>query len=97
MSKEHVDVLIKPEVQKLIDRGNVTYEEYEKLYLNSYERYALYPVMTTEALLTFCRKHILPNLTQKLYPTTYEEAVLTVLFPLLLSKMDKKREGDLDE
>lgn len=88
MPSEKTDTLVKPEIQDLIDRGNVTWEEYEVLYMNSYERSRLYAVLTPEAL---CKvgHQALSHIPLKGYPTTYEDVIISLLFPLALTRLQE--------
>lgn len=56
--------LIRDEVRKLYARGNVTWEEWQTLRLNSWEFDYLIPALTDEALLNNLEKNILPNCTR---------------------------------
>ena len=54
--------LIKPEIWKLITRcTKINWEEYNSLWMNSFERELIYPEMTNEALVKLIQEHILPN------------------------------------
>lgn len=75
-------------VQALIQRGNVTWAEYENLRLNGFERDALYPVLTTEALCKATEQSRSFCLPQRHYPTlTYDETLTHRLVPLLLARL----------
>ena len=97
------DTLIKPEVASLVNRYScghilVTKEEYQTLFLNSYERFLLYPCLDIEALLEVC-KVCNENITgSRNNPITYNEVAAEILFPLLITKLQElKREIEEDE
>lgn len=75
-------------VQTLIQRGNVTWTEYEDLRLNGFERDALYPVLTTEALCKATEQVRSLCLPQRHFPTlTYDETLMHRLVPLLVAEL----------
>jgi hypothetical protein len=75
-------------VQTLIQRGNVTWTEYENLRLNGFERDALYPVLTTEALCKATEQVRSFCLPQRHFPTlTYDETLTHRLVPLLVADL----------
>jgi hypothetical protein len=75
-------------VQALIQRGNVTWEEYERLSLNGFERDALYPHLTTEALCKVTEQVRSFCLPQHYFPTlTYDETLIHRLVPLLVAQL----------
>jgi hypothetical protein len=86
-------VTVSEAVQALCQRGNVTWEEYEGLSLNGFERDALYPHLETAALCQATeqiRAHCLP---QRHFPTvTYDEALTHRLVPLLLERLREQAE-----
>lgn len=80
---------VSPEIQKLIDRGNVTSAELKEIRCNSWEWQALVPAMTNEALLDRTR-HALDNSTPPHRPaSTYDEAVIGVFAPVLMERLAK--------
>lgn len=94
---EHV-CFLKPEVQRLMNRYLnegilLTYEQYEVMYLNSYERIALYPIMDNECLLKVCTK-MQDNITAPRAPTTYEDTILHIMFPLLIERLKREATGN---
>lgn len=83
----------KPEVLKVIERGNVTLDEYlilcDAFGTNSYERELIYNAMTDEAL-----TRITESLMRQIAPysyykpaSTYEELVLHILVPELIKRL----------
>lgn len=81
-------VTVSEAVQTLCQRGEVTWEEYENLGLNGFERDALWQHLDTEALCKATesiKEHCLP---QRYFPTlTYDEALTHRLVPLLLERL----------
>ena len=90
-------VTVSVSVQTLCQRGNVTWVEYEGLSLNGFERDALYPHLTTEALCNateVVRANCVP---QRHFPTlTYDETLTHRLVPLLLERL-REQAKELDK
>lgn len=90
---------IKPQIQRLINRYlnegiKLTHEEYNNLFMNSYERAALYPIMDNDCLLKVC-KHTQANFSLRATPpTTYEETAIQLLFPLLMERLEAETYGN---
>ena len=79
---------VSPAVRALAARGNVTWDEYENLALNGFERDLLYPHLTTEALCNAAEQFRQHCLTQRHFPpVTYDEALMHRLVPLLLQRL----------
>ena len=79
---------IRDEYKLLIERGNVTYEEFANLRCNSWEFEAFYQVLTDDALLQVLENNILPNCARVDLPaTTYDKAVIGVFTPLLIKRL----------
>lgn len=74
----------------IIERCNkpepITLNEYNSYFTNSYERNYMLEYLDMEALSFICQ-HALSNITCTMYPTTYEEAIVTKLFPELLRRI----------
>ena len=94
------DDRVRDEIKKVASRGNVTFEEYSSLRMNTFDRLAMYQVMTPEALCQLVEKNILPNceLGHKIpYASTYDEVLANHLAPLLIThlreQMSFKRSG----
>jgi len=88
--------LVRPEVQRLVDiykemGTQVTLYLWERLVLNSYERFILYPCLDDEALLTVCELCNANIFSGGAFPATYNEVVEEVLFPLLIQRLKDKR------
>lgn len=84
--------LIKPEIVELRKRGRVTWEEYEKLFMNSWEREFIVPALTNDCLRRVVENHILPNITQietsrYRLASTYEESLLIHYLPSMLKRL----------
>jgi len=80
--------MIRPDIQKLIDRGNVTPAEVAELRCNSWEWEALIPKMNDEAFVRFV-EHALNNtgVNQIRRPfATYDDSVKGLLAPELLRR-----------
>lgn len=83
-----LDEHVRPEIQALAKRGNVTLTEVTGLQCNSWEWEHLYPAMTDEAF-TGCVQHALNNCARGPSPcTTYDEAVVNVYAPELLRRFN---------
>ena len=79
--------MIRDEIAKLIERGNITLDEYEKLRCSSEEWNALVPALAFDAL-EHATKHVLANCTiVKEFPGTYDEAVCMIYAPELLRRL----------
>ena len=87
------DTLIKPEVASLVNRYScghirVNKEEYNALFMNSYERLLLYPCLDNEALLEVC-KVCNENIFVEDIPVTYNDIATKILFPLLITRLQE--------
>lgn len=79
---------IRPEIQELASRGDVTWDEYSALRMNSYEREFLYPSLTDDALVRLVDTVILPNCSRPRSPaSTYDESLVGNFVPLLLQRL----------
>ena len=77
--KDHIS----PEVNKIIQRGNVTVAEFQEMYLNSWERDALIPAMS-DGLLDEQTLYTLANCASWRQPATmYEQAIQRYAVELL--------------
>jgi hypothetical protein len=90
---------IKPEIQRLINRYLnkailLTYEEYSSLRMNSYERAALYPIMDNNCFIKVCLQYQQHFSLSANPPSTYEEAALQLLFPLLIERLERETTGN---
>lgn len=88
-----MDDCIRPEIRELANRGNITFEEYELLRLNSYEQELLYPVMTDSCLFRLIEEVILPNCSVKYRrgpAITYDESLIHNFVPILLERLRKR-------
>jgi hypothetical protein len=89
---------IKPEVQYYLTRYatyhvHISKKEYESLTMNSYERIALYPIMTNECFIHCC-KTILSNFSPpSSHPLTYEAIATQIIFPLLVERLEREDRG----
>lgn len=83
---------IRQHIRELAVRGTISYEEYNDLRMNSYEREHLHPHMTKEGLVKLLRlysNHVAPK--DRTGPcSTYDQAILHNLLPLLLEKLEKE-------
>ena len=78
--------MIRPDIQKLVDRGNVTPAEVAELRCNSWEWEALIPKMNDEAFVRFV-EHALKNTSNDRRPyATYDDSVKGLLTPELLKR-----------
>jgi len=87
----------KPEIKALLKRGNVTWDEYNALRMNTWEFHAIYLKLTDDALDQVVR-HNLNNCGPGYYrtPTTYPETLQAILVPELLKRLaayDKELEN----
>jgi hypothetical protein len=74
-------------------RDKISKEEYDEMRMNSYEREALYPHLTTEALLSIA-KHCVSNCSLVSHPPkSYDEAAI-VLLDLLVKRLYITRNED---
>lgn len=79
--------LVRPAIRKLIDRGNITSEEFRSLRMNSYERDAMVPALSDEALLVVT-EYALGQASRIPSPaTTYENAIVGLYAPELLKRL----------
>jgi hypothetical protein len=84
---------IREEYRALIERGNVTYQEFKDLRCNSWEFEAFYEVLTDEALIQVLEKVILPNSSNsriRIPAITYDEALISVFAPELIKRLKAK-------
>ena len=78
---------IRPEIQALIDRGNVTLEELHDLRCNSWEWDALVPAMTDEALIARAQYALDNSRRPRIPSVTYDESVIGVFAPELMRRL----------
>ncbi len=78
---------ISPEVTALLLRGNVTSVEWKALVINAYEREALYPALTNEALIEEAKIIAAGTARIRNPATTYEEAAYGVILPLIIERL----------
>lgn len=89
-TEEQMDTLIKPSIQALIDRGNVTWQEYTQLAMNFYERMRLLPALTDDALIRVSLQYFEHASPIREYPVCYNEVISHVLAPLLTERLQAK-------
>ena len=88
-----LDEHVRPEIQALVKRGNVTPAETAELHCNSWEWEHLTPAMNDEAFVARV-EHALANCGHLKRPfTTYNEAVEGLYAPELLRRFKRLREG----
>lgn len=84
---------VRPEIQELANRGNVTYTEYRDLRMNSWEQEHIWPALTDAALVAIIKGHILPHCSPKSRPSrpciTYDESLIHLFMPTLLDRFEK--------
>lgn len=83
---------IRPEIQALADRGNVTLAEWRDLRMNSYEQELLIPKLTDEALI-YTVDHMAKNcqIDQRRPFTTYDNAMIGLIVPELIRRLEPLR------
>lgn len=76
-------------ILELVDRGEtVTWEQYQKMCMNSYEQYLMHPLLDDEALMNLIEYCIANCEHQRdIIPIHYDEAVIHELTPLLIKRM----------
>lgn len=79
--------MIRPEIQALIDRGNVTSVELSELRCNSWEWEALIPAMTDEALVGRAEYAFSNSARVRSPASTYDEAIVSVYAPELVKRL----------
>lgn len=84
--REHIG----DDIEALIERGNITEAEDAELRCNSYERQAMVPALTDEALLWRMR-HCVANcfFSQRVPASTYNKALGTVYVPELIARFER--------
>lgn len=87
---KQIDTLIRPEIKALAERGNITKSEMDEIPMNSYERNFCLPYLTHEAFIDYCTLCNKNTSINNEYPTTYNEAVIALLFPQLLQRFMKE-------
>lgn len=80
---------IRPETQALINRGNITLEEYRSFVGNSYEFEAMVPALDGEAF-TYYVNHVVSNCSvdPRRPASTYNDAAILVIIPELLRRLE---------
>lgn len=81
---------IRQEIRDLIARGGVTVNELKTLRMNSYEREALVPALGDEALCYHVESCLAQCGRTRSPPSTYEEAVVGLLAPELVKRLQEK-------
>jgi hypothetical protein len=80
--------MIRDFVKELAKRGHaITIEEWNNTALNSFERYYLFEYLNNATLLAICKvynQHTTPTRN----PSTYDEAVVNLLFPELIRRLE---------
>lgn len=85
---------IRPEIQALVKRRNVTLEELSNLRINSWERDALVPVMTNEALIDRAEYAVANCFVTRERPfCTYNQAVEGLFAPELIKRLKLEMEA----
>ena len=84
---------VRSEIIELAGRGNVTFDEYNVLPMNSYERRYIHQYLTTDALVRLTRYCLSQTgerpLAEWQVPAHYTDAVLRELLPLLLDRVEQ--------
>lgn len=85
---ETEESLIRQEIRDMAKQGSVSWEQFDKTPMNSYERNFIIESLTTNALITHSA-HMMRHVTTPPgeYPTTYEETIVNVLFPLVCRRL----------
>lgn len=89
MKTDYIINLIRPEIQALVAKGNISLNIYKELRMNSYERWIVYPALSNRALAYAISEHLKQVAPFGKLPSTYEETCLHVLLPLLLARFEK--------
>lgn len=87
------DSHVRPEIRALAERGNVTWDEWQVLRANSYERETLYLALTDDALIRlteYCLSQCQFEVRANRPAATYDDAVLGVLLPLVLQRLRER-------
>lgn len=79
---------IRPDIQALCDRGNITVEEYESLQCNGDEWRLVQEHLSPEALIHAAR-HCLKNCGTPLRIFNYEHALVAILAPQLVRHLER--------
>lgn len=88
---------VRPEIVALVERGDITWAEYEVLRANSYERHLMHPRLTDDALLKLfdhCMQQLGNRFSELMMPKHYGEQVTFVLAPLLADRLRSRVEGE---
>lgn len=82
---------VRPEIEALAKRGNITWAEYKNLRLNSYEQEVLYPAMTDHCLVTLIERRILPycSYRRRRPAVTYDDSLRMNFVPLLIERVKR--------
>ena len=83
---------IRQEIRDLITRGNVTPDEWRALRMNSYEREAIVPALSTETLLHHVEYCLSQCSRVRSPPSMYEEAVVRLLAPEMVKRLREQAE-----
>jgi len=78
---------IREPVERLAKRGNITWDEWESMWLNTYERALLIPALTDDALIKHCERMLVHC---DKTPSTYDGAVCGTIVPELLNRLRGK-------
>jgi hypothetical protein len=80
--------VIRESTKELAKRGKeITIEEWNNTPLNTYERQYLFEFVSNDLLIALCK--VYNNYTEHTRePTTYNETVLTLLFPELIKRFE---------
>lgn len=89
MKTDYIDCLVRPEIKALVAKGNISLNIYKELRMNSYEMWTVYPALSDRALAYAISQHLSQIGPLGRLPSTYNEACLYVLLPLLLDRFEK--------
>lgn len=82
---------IKPEIRDLAGRGNVSFEEWQTLRMNGWERELLYPKLTDDAM-----RRVTEHMLNNCVPAgtrpfaTYDKAMIGMVVPELLKRLARE-------
>jgi hypothetical protein len=80
--------MIRESIKELAKTAHkLTLEEWNNLTLNTYERNYLYEYLPNYVLIEVCKRHN-QNVEVPRAPTTYNEAVVAILFPELIRRLE---------
>ena len=85
--------MIRESTKELAKRAHeITIEEWNNTPLNTYERQYLFEFISNDLFIAICK--VYNNYTEQVkVPTTYNETVLTLLFPELIKRFETSQEA----